>query len=527
MKFQIKKRFVLIIATSVAQLLCLCWGVFFFDHWLQDSIRTTMTKQVLADNVETARQMTRLIEEAEITDVDHNLQSWGRLQSIIKDIRLPNEGYVCVVSNSDGQLLCHPLLDTHPLLTTPEESGNVKSMITKKPMMATKEMPSTDSPGSEMARKKALMMKQAAMAKQNQMAQQKLRMVTKEPMTKPEASEITSGKLTVDGRVQIVAAATIPAMDAKVLVHQRASGIEAAINRISLPVRTIGLSVAIALALVSLIINAFILHRYENKLASLNEELEDLNDDLEDLVKERTQSLVNTRNSVIFGLAKLAESRDSDTGEHLERIRLYVVDLAKQLSRHNDTLSPSYIENLGLASSLHDIGKVGIPDQVLLKPGRLDPTEREVIEHHPQIGGDCLQAISEQLGDDDFLEISREIAYAHHERWDGQGYPFHIAGEKIPLSARIVALADVYDALRSKRPYKEPMSHDKAREIIIQGRGSHFDPVIVDAFLACEERFEGISDFYQDIASDRANPQAIVAELATKLNNQQSELALT
>ena len=497
MRFQIKKRFALVVVTSVAQLVCLCWGVFLFDHWLQNSIRTTMTNQVLADNVETARQMTRLIEETEITDIDRNLESWGRLQKIVKDIRLPNEGYVCVVSSSDGQLLCHPNLTTHTLLAA-DQAADAGSMAAKKWMMAKKDMQPTAKPDPQMAKKQAMMSKQQQIASSDQ-------------------SNITSGQRIIDGEVQIVAAATIPAMDAKVLVHQKASGIDQAISRISFPVRAIGLAVAVILAIVSILVNAAILHRYENMLARLNEELEDLNHGLEDLVSKRTTSLMNTRNSVIFGLAKLAESRDSDTGEHLERIKLYTTDLATQLSRHDDTLTPNYIETLGLASSLHDIGKVGIPDQVLLKPGRLDPAEREVIEHHPQIGGDCLRAISDQLGDDDFLEMSREIAYGHHERWDGQGYPFNVAGDDIPLSARIVALADVYDALRSKRPYKNAMSHEKACEIIVEGRGSHFDPTVVDAFLERASRFEEISNSYQQDAADNETSQSIVADLVAKI----------
>lgn len=525
MRFQIKKRYALILALSCAQLLCLCWGVLVFDHWLGNSVRTTMTKQILDDNVETARQMTRLIEETEITDIEQNLESWNRLQSIIKDIRLPNEGYVCVIRDQDGLTLCHPALNYHPLLSSDSDvaknsSMTKKELMAKQQMMAKKEM-AKNIEVDAMAKKKAMMLQQAEMDKKKAM------MAKKPPMQKDGSQQITKGEVVVGGQTELVAAASMPEIDAKVYVHQKISGIEAAIRRISVPLRTIGMVVSLILALVSLGVTTAILHRYENKLADLNEELEDLNFELEDLVKERTQSLMNTRNAVIFGLAKLAESRDSDTGDHLDRIRLYVTELAKQLSRSIDTLTPKHIENLGLASSLHDIGKVGIPDHVLLKPGKLEPVEREVIERHPEIGGACLRAISEKLGDDDFLELSREIAYGHHERWDGKGYPYNIAGEQIPLSARIVALADVYDALRSQRPYKNAMSHDKARTIILEGRGTHFDPTVVEAFLACEQRFEDISDFYQEKANERTDPKAIVAELSAMLNSSSHELVNT
>ena len=524
MRFQIKKRFVLILILSVAQLACLSWGVLWFDHWLQGSIRTTMTKQVLDDNIETARQMTRLIEETGIGDVASNLRSWNRLQSIIKDIRLPNEGFVCIARNEDGQVICHPKLNSHPLLPSEgdetDPAGITKEeLMTKQEMMAKQELRAADDSVDAMAEKKAMMMKQA------QMAKQETDMTPKEAMMKSQTSEVSGGEYTIDGQVQIVAAATMPEMDAKVMVHQMASGIEAAINRISMPLRTIGMVVASVLAILSLFVNAFFLRRYESKLAILNEELETLNGGLEDLVQDRTRSLMNTRNAVIFGLAKLAESRDSDTGEHLERIRLYVVELAKQISLFDNSLTSNYIEDLGLASSLHDIGKVGIPDQVLLKPGRLDTTERDVIEHHPMIGGDCLRAISGQLGADDFLEISREIAYGHHERWDGKGYPANVAGEEIPLSARIVALADVYDALRSKRPYKDPMSHSNALEIILEGSGSHFDPMVVDAFLACEQKFEEISERYQGTVDEQEDSQVLVARLTDMLHEESQEPA--
>ena len=221
----------------------------------------------------------------------------------------------------------------------------------------------------------------------------------------------------------------------------------------------------------------------------------------------------------VFGLAKLAESRDNDTGEHLDRIRLYVTILAAQIEKVGEKRGKNYIETMALASSLHDIGKVGIPDSVLLKPGHFTGEEREIMETHAALGGDCLKAIGKQLGDDDFLQLARDIAYGHHEKWDGSGYPFGIAGDAIPISARIVALADVYDALRSRRPYKNPMPHEKAKAIIIEGRGSHFDPQVVDAFIQCEELFVEVSQRYNAIeptqpgigSASESNPQPVLA----------------
>ncbi len=223
---------------------------------------------------------------------------------------------------------------------------------------------------------------------------------------------------------------------------------------------------------------------------------------------------MKTRNAIIFGLAKLAESRDTETGQHLDRIRHYVTILAEHLAIRDRSIDDEFISNLALASSLHDIGKVGIPDAVLLKPGRLDADERRIIEKHPIIGRKCLEAIQEKLGNDDFLEMARMIADSHHERWDGEGYPRRLHGDEIPLVGRIVALADVYDALTTKRPYKEAMSHQKATDIILDGRGSHFDSKVVDAFLATKEQFEQVAKDYaqHDASTDTKSGIAVVAE---------------
>ncbi|MFO0838803.1 MAG: HD domain-containing phosphohydrolase [Phycisphaerae bacterium] len=251
-------------------------------------------------------------------------------------------------------------------------------------------------------------------------------------------------------------------------------------------VRQAGIVGALLLAVFSAVTTSALANAYERKLA-------DARSNYDYLIERRGRALRRTHDAVIFGLAKLAESRDDDTGEHLDRIRVYTRLLAEELSRTNAALTREYINTLELASSLHDIGKVGVPDAVLLKEGPLTPREREIIEHHPLIGGDCLLAMRERMGDDHFLDTACEIAFAHHERWDGTGYPFGLCGEQIPLPARIVALADVYDALTTRRTYKPAFSHKQARQIILEGRARHFDPHVVDAFLAVEERFREVS----------------------------------
>jgi len=216
---------------------------------------------------------------------------------------------------------------------------------------------------------------------------------------------------------------------------------------------------------------------------------------LESALIESNKNVQDARIATILGLAKLAEYRDSDTGAHLERIREYSKILAEELAklpRYKGYITKEYIDDLYNSSILHDIGKVGIPDSILLKPGRLTPDEFEIVKQHSKLGGDAIRAIETKIKGKSFLTLGKEIAYYHHERWNGKGYPEGLKGEEIPLSARIVALADVYDALTSKRTYKEAFSHEKAKDIIIGERGSHFDPDIVDAFIKREKEFKEI-----------------------------------
>jgi putative two-component system response regulator len=203
-----------------------------------------------------------------------------------------------------------------------------------------------------------------------------------------------------------------------------------------------------------------------------------------------------SRDIVIFSMACLAEARDSDTGNHLERIRYYSKILAEDLAREEklEQLTPIFIDNIFLTSPLHDIGKIGIPDFVLLKPGQLDDKEYKIMQKHTSIGYEALNTAIDKYPNAEYLRMSAEIAFYHHEKFDGSGYPNHLKGEDIPLSARIVALADVYDALVSRRVYKSAMPHDTAKSIILAERGRHFDPRVVDAFLRCEEQFIEILD---------------------------------
>lgn len=236
--------------------------------------------------------------------------------------------------------------------------------------------------------------------------------------------------------------------------------------------------------------------------------LRDQNAYLEAEVQRRTREVEAVQEVTIQVVTSLAETRDQETGKHIRRTQLYVKALAEKLStdpRFADALSPAEIESMVKSAPLHDIGKIGIPDRILLKPGRLTPEEFEIMKTHTTLGYEAIVHTEQELGIDvGFLRYAKQIALSHQEKWDGSGYPQGLKGEAIPLSARLMAVADVYDALISRRVYKEPMPHAQAVEIMRQGHGSHFDPDVLDAFFAVESEIIAIAEAYADTEEDVA-----------------------
>jgi putative two-component system response regulator len=234
--------------------------------------------------------------------------------------------------------------------------------------------------------------------------------------------------------------------------------------------------------------------------------LRDQNAFLEQEVDKRTREVMAIQDVTILAMASLAETRDNETGNHIRRTQHYVQALARRLSSHprfSAFLTVANIKLLFKSAPLHDIGKVGIPDRILLKPGKLTPEEFEIMKTHTTLGRDAIAHAEQQLGVEvGFLTIAKEIAYSHQEKWDGSGYPEGLQGEQIPVSARLMAVADVYDALISRRVYKEPMPHEEAVDIIRQTAGRHFDPDVVAAFLEIHETFRAIAVAYADTEAD-------------------------
>ncbi|VAX09524.1 Response regulator [hydrothermal vent metagenome] len=224
--------------------------------------------------------------------------------------------------------------------------------------------------------------------------------------------------------------------------------------------------------------------------------------DLEDQVAERTREIKQIQEVAMVAMGSLAETRDPETGNHIRRTQHYVKLLAETLIEHprfNGYLNRAVIDLLFMSAPLHDIGKVGVPDYILLKPGKLTDGEFEEMKKHTIYGRDAIAAAESILGNhDSFLSLAKEIAYSHQEKWDGTGYPEGLAGDDIPISARLMALADVYDALISQRVYKPPFSHEKATAIIVEGKDLYFDPDIVTAFIKVADDFYAIAQRYMD-----------------------------
>ena len=251
-----------------------------------------------------------------------------------------------------------------------------------------------------------------------------------------------------------------------------------------------------------------VMARVKNHLAlkAQSDFLRDKSDYLELEVAKRTREVMAIQDVTILAMASLAETRDSDTGNHIRRTQFYVRALAEKLRPHprfSAMLTDQFMTMLFKSAPLHDIGKVGIPDRILLKPGRFTADEFEIMKTHTTLGRDAIQAAENSLGTEvEFLTMAKEIAYGHQEKWDGSGYPEGIGGDHIPLSARLMAVADVYDALISRRVYKDGMPHEKAVSIIAEGKGTHFDPDMVDAFVEIQGQFQEVAKRFADSDED-------------------------
>ncbi|ACZ19604.1 response regulator receiver modulated metal dependent phosphohydrolase [Thermanaerovibrio acidaminovorans DSM 6589] len=229
------------------------------------------------------------------------------------------------------------------------------------------------------------------------------------------------------------------------------------------------------------------------ELSMARRELQMHNRHLNDLVNEKVREISDSQMAIILAITRITEYRDSETGMHIERTGHLCKALAMEVARDLvSRVSDQFVENIFHAAPLHDIGKVAIPDQILLKPGKLTGEEFEIMKTHAVIGAEALKAARDRYPNNPFVNMGMEIARWHHERWDGRGYPDGLVGDQIPLSARIMSVVDVYDAIRSRRPYKPPFPHHRAVEMVLEGRGTQFDPMVVEAFVRASDAFQAI-----------------------------------
>ncbi len=232
------------------------------------------------------------------------------------------------------------------------------------------------------------------------------------------------------------------------------------------------------------------------KLARQQSELLNYSNNLKDMVLDKTRDIIELQYSVVYVMADMVERRDGSTGGHLLRTRNFIKLLLNEVVErgfYSNELHGIDHEMYAHASQMHDVGKISIPDSILLKPGRLTPDEFEIMKKHASLGEEAINFALSSIKDATFLEVAAEFASTHHERWDGTGYPNGLKGEDIPLTGRLMAIVDVYDALISKRPYKDAIPHEKAVEMVVEGSGSHFDPTLIDAFMSVEQQFKAIA----------------------------------
>ena len=360
---------------------------------------------------------------------------WETAQSVIENVEVPHGGTACLLS-LDGTVLCHPDLADVPGL----RGASIAA-----------------APPSGMHALRRLHTAQA---------------------------DILDGHLhVVPGGDDYVSTTRIDELGVNLAVLFPTTGLISIRSPVMRPVWLAAGVTGFGLIVVTALMLRWMGNRFESTIQAQNRSLEAE-------VARRVDQAVRLRDALIVGLATLADYRDSDTGRHLERITEYTGLLAEALRAEHPEIDDDWIALAKLASSMHDIGKVGIADAVLLKPGPLSPAERSVMERHPSIGADTLIAIRRQLGSDPLIDMSIQITLGHHEWWDGAGYPFGLSGDEIALPARIVAVADAYDAITSARVYKGALTHGEAVAQIVGGAGTRFDPGVVRAFLSVADAFD-------------------------------------
>jgi putative two-component system response regulator len=432
-----RRRMIALALLAPTLVLAVGWVAAFRES--REEVSAAVERFVLAQNVRTADAVAAAIRDLGPQEIVYGTPQWEKLQTLVENVKLSADGFVCVL-DGEGKVLCHPQLRKMPELLGMPMAGAVLEQ----------------EDGEKVA------------------------------LGQASRDRTLAGRLVVTGNeTHYVATEALPSINGRLTVHQPQKGLAVAGQMATRGFVVPGAIAGTGVLVVTTLIGSFLMRRHDRALEVVNE-------GLEAEVCRRVAKGLRTRDALITGLASLADYRDTDTGTHLDRIVEYCALLADAMRATCSEISDHWIATLRVAATLHDIGKVGIPDAILLKPGRLTPEERAAMEKHPLIAADTLIAVRNTMGQDPLVERSLRVALYHHERWDGTGYPMKLAGDEIPLEARIVALADVYDALTSRRVYKDALPHPAAVQAIRAGSGTQFDPAVVAAFLRIEHAFDEV-----------------------------------
>ncbi|MEM9167971.1 MAG: HD domain-containing phosphohydrolase [Planctomycetota bacterium] len=429
----LRKSTATIICFVGAQAVALAIGWFVIYNATYERIAESVGRVIIDNNRRVAQSLVDAIGTLP-NEFDAHNDDWKRAQQLVESVSFGSGGFACIL-DENGYIACHPDMHDDPSL----RGVNLSQHLI---------VPD----GTE---------EHAAIGQLGR-----------------DQVEVGLADFDINGK-HYVATRALTSSGTRLLVHQPVSGLSAASGQVTsgLLIR-MGLAGTPILLLTATIGIAFI--------RSHSRAVREWNCELEETVAQRTEQLTKSRCAIVTALATLADYRDNETGQHVLRISEYTVVIARFLQSQCDEIDEQWIERIRLASMLHDIGKVGVPDVVLRKPGKLTDEEFAVIKSHPSFGTDTLIKVHQEVEGDPLLQMAAEISLYHHERWDATGYPVGLGGEDIPLSARITAVADVFDAQMSPRVYKPAMPLDKVRAIIVDSSGTHFDPRVVDAFIAVE-----------------------------------------
>lgn len=435
----------LVAAVILLQAMVIGAGWYLTVHRGEKEVSSRVLDEVLEERRRSVERFATLLENEVGGPLTPGSAELTRAQSFVESYLLP-QGATMMILDEHGRLLCHPSMDQSPAIFQ-ANFGKAPVTIAETGVLTT--------------------------------------------LGDIRETRGTLADATSDEGNTAVAVVHSPKLGALVVARQPRTAMSAPAVRVMSGVTVMSGMAALAVLAISGLGSFMLVRRYDTMLERMNKELTQE-------VERQVGAAITIRNGIIMGLAKLADHRDNDTGRHLERISRYCGMLGRELDGTCGEIDDAWIERLTIASAMHDIGKVGVPDAILLKPGSLTQAERRVIERHPLIGADTLVEVRRHVGQDDLVEMSTDVALYHHEKWDGSGYPFGLSAHEIPLSARIVALADVYDALTSWRVYKSAMPHAEAVRIILGSRGTHFDPAVVTAFERVHERFDEIRRIMDD-----------------------------